>query len=91
METFEKRLGHWTFRLLSLGGRLTLLNVVLVGIHIYWLSLAQVPKTILKWICRIVFNFLWSRIANEGKLQMASWERLSKPKVWDSWDIKNIY
>ena len=39
LEKFEKRIKKWTCRLLSIGGRLTLIKVVLINIPIYWSSL----------------------------------------------------
>ena len=32
--------------MLSLGGGLTLLKVVVIGLPIYWFSMAQIPKSI---------------------------------------------
>lgn len=36
---YEKRIGHWVFKYLSLGGRITLLKVVLTSMLVYWFSL----------------------------------------------------
>ena len=47
-------------RHLSLNGRLTLINLVLNSIPIYFLSLDKVPKQILSNIRYIFFNFLWT-------------------------------
>ena len=35
LEKFENRIKNWTFRLLSISGRLTLIKVVLTSIHVY--------------------------------------------------------
>jgi hypothetical protein len=45
---FEKRISNWSHRWLTLGGRFTLVKVVLESIHVYWLSLAKIPKGTLK-------------------------------------------
>jgi hypothetical protein len=41
----EKRIGHWSTRWLSLGGRFTLLKVVLEGQAVYWMALAAIPAS----------------------------------------------
>jgi len=43
----KSRNGNWVCKWLSLGGRLTLIKSVLQNIHVYWLSIAKVPKFIL--------------------------------------------
>ena len=37
----EKRIGIWYYKLLTLGGRITLLIFMLVGILLYWVSLEK--------------------------------------------------
>jgi hypothetical protein len=54
---FEKRIANWSLRWLSLGGRVTLVKVVLESIPVYWLSLAKIPKSILNIIRRRMFSF----------------------------------
>ena len=44
---FEKRISHWTNRLLSMGGRLVLIRYVLSSIPVYWLALIPIPSSIL--------------------------------------------
>ena len=34
-ENFEKQIKQWTFRFLSIGGRLTLIKGMLISIHVY--------------------------------------------------------
>ena len=59
IQKVEKRICHWTFRYLSLGGRLVLLNSVLSSILVYWMSLAPLPATVLQKLKSLMFNFLW--------------------------------
>ena len=44
LENFEFFFKNWTFKLLSIGGRLTLIRDILTSIHVYWFSLMQVPS-----------------------------------------------
>ena len=47
IKKFEKIIQHWTFRLLSIGGRLVLIKAVLTSMPVYWMALVPVPKSIL--------------------------------------------
>ena len=48
------------------------------------------PFNIFKYII-LIFNFVWVGNALGGKIHLASWERLSNPKILVDWDIKNLY
>ena len=43
----EGRIGCWTYKFLSRGGRLVLLKAVLQSIPVYWATIAYIPKGIL--------------------------------------------
>jgi hypothetical protein len=47
-EKFQKKLAGWKGNLLSLGGRLVLINSVLTSIAMFMLSFFEVPKGVLK-------------------------------------------
>ena len=91
LEKFGKRIQNWTFRLLSIGGRLTLVKAVLINIPVYWFSLLQVPSSILNILRRYIINFLWTGGTKKWNLVMVSWENLSLPKEWGGWGLKNIF
>ena len=59
IRNFEKRIMHWAHKLLSLGGRLVLIHVVLTILSVYWFALAPVPQSILKNLRQMIFDFLW--------------------------------
>jgi hypothetical protein len=48
LDKFQKRLGRWKSKLLSVGGRLTLLNSVLSSLPLFMFSFFEVPKEVLK-------------------------------------------
>ena len=58
IKKFEQRISNWTYILLSLGGRLIMVKSVLMGLAFYWFTLARMPKTIMKYLRRTIFNFL---------------------------------
>ena len=45
-ERFKKRLGLWKCQYISKGGRTTLVRSILSSLPIYFLSIFQMPKTI---------------------------------------------
>ena len=59
VKKFEKRVYNWTYRFLSLEGRLILLKFVLSGIPVYWFSLIKILCSIMKDIKNIICNLLW--------------------------------
>ena len=75
VEKFEKRIKYWVFRLISIGGILTLLKAILTGIPIYCISLSQVPKSILNILRIIMFNFLWSGKVEGNNIHMVNSEK----------------
>ena len=55
-DRFERWLSTWKSKLLSYGGRLTLINSVLSNLSVYMLSFFEIPKEVLKKL-----NFFRSR------------------------------
>ena len=47
-DSFERKLSTWKGKLLSYGGRLTLINSVLSNLSVYMLSFFEIPKEVLK-------------------------------------------
>ena len=91
LNKFEKRIKHWAFKYLSLGGRLVLVNAVLSSIPIYWMGLAPLPSTILQKIRRVIFNFLWGSTDLIFRYHLSNWQDLSIPKAAGGWGIKNLF
>eukprot|EP00253_Pinus_taeda_P021578 PITA_21578 len=86
----ESRINIWQQRWLSRVGRLTLLKSVLEAILDYWMTLAWIPKGILKRIQQIYCRFLW-RGQNTGRtFTWVHWDRIGKPKKLGDWGIKNL-
>jgi len=90
IQKIEKRINNWSFRWLSMGGRLTLVKSLLEGILVYLLSLAHIPSSILKTLRKRMFSFLWFGNVGKEKYHLVRWEALSKPKHLGGWGLKNI-
>lgn len=55
----QQKLSTWRRRYLSKGQRLIMINSVLASLPIYYLSMFQMPVSIMKIIEKIMRNFLW--------------------------------
>jgi hypothetical protein len=87
----EKRISNWCYRWLSIGGRFTLLKVVLESQPIYWLSLAVIPCSILNTLRKLMFNFLWKNNNESHQIHLCNWEQIALPKSFGGWGIRNIF
>jgi hypothetical protein len=90
LKKIEKRIGNWTFRWLSLGGRLTLAKSVLQSIPVYWLSLVKLPSSILHRIQLLISNFIWKGGKKSTGYHLTKWKNIARPKDYGGWGIKNI-
>ena len=80
IKKFEKKISLWTHKLLSLGGRLVLVQSVLSSIPVYWMGLAPIPVSTLQKLKRITFAFLWGSSDTNRRYHLACWSDLSWPK-----------
>jgi len=65
---FEAKLARWKQRNLSMGGRITLINLVLTALPIYLLSFFKIPKHVMQKIVSIQRNFLWGSHQDSNKI-----------------------
>ena len=90
LKIVENKIGHWTHKFLSLGGRLILIRSILSGIHVYWFSLARFPSSILNKLRKCLFTFLWDGTPNKHKLDIVDWKSLSRPFSLGGWNKKKL-
>lgn len=69
VERFEKRLSSWKGKLLSTGGRLTLINSVLSSLPLYMMSFFAIPRGILTKLDYFRSRFYWQ---SDGKKKVSS-------------------
>jgi hypothetical protein len=58
-EKFQKKLSSWKGKLLSVGGRLVLINSVLTSLAMYILSFFELPKGVLRKLDYYRSRFYW--------------------------------
>ena len=90
ISNFERRIQHWTFRLLSLGGRLVLIKVVLPSLPVYWMALIPIPSSVLDKLRYLIISFLWGSSVEQKKFHLVDWQTLSKPISLGGWGIKHM-
>lgn len=66
IERVEKRLDGWSWKYLSLGGRLTLIRSVLMNLPTYHISIFQIPKGISRKLELCFRRFLWGDKQDKG-------------------------
>ena len=59
VDSITARIKSWSSKWLSFGGRLVLLNSVLLSLPVYLLSVMNPPKGVISTIHRVLGNFLW--------------------------------
>ncbi|GJX40419.1 RNA-directed DNA polymerase, eukaryota, reverse transcriptase zinc-binding domain protein, partial [Tanacetum coccineum] len=76
VDKFNKKLSCWKAKLLSIGGRLTLLKSVMGSLAIYYMSIYKVPATVLKLLESLRARFFWGADLGERKLHWIAWNRV---------------
>nr|GEX07307.1 RNA-directed DNA polymerase, eukaryota, reverse transcriptase zinc-binding domain protein [Tanacetum cinerariifolium] len=80
VQKLRSRLSKWKVKTLSIGGRLTLLKLVLGASPLYNMSIYKVPKDVLKEIEAIRCNFFNGADPAERKLTWVSWDKVLASK-----------
>jgi hypothetical protein len=68
IDKVQKKLPNWKGALLSIGGRIVLINSVLSSTPLYMLSLYKMPVKIKKKLDRIRCQFLWQGTSTKKKV-----------------------
>ena len=89
-ERFQKRLSSWKGKLLSVGGRLVLINSVLSSLPMFMLSFFRIPKSILKKLDYYRSRFFWQNDEHKKKYKLAKWSVLCTPKCVRGMGITNL-
>ncbi|KAL2497433.1 Uncharacterized protein Adt_22983 [Abeliophyllum distichum] len=75
----RSRISGWASRLLSPGGRITLIRSVLSSIPLYLLQILKPPKAVLKKLESIFARFLWDSKDHTHRLHWKRWKDLCLP------------
>nr|GEW19992.1 RNA-directed DNA polymerase, eukaryota [Tanacetum cinerariifolium] len=80
IDRVRRRLSKWKMKMLSIGGRLTLLKSVLGSMPIFHMSLFKVPSGILRILESIRSQFFNSNEGSKKKASWVQWNRVLAPK-----------
>ncbi|PKU68578.1 Putative ribonuclease H protein [Dendrobium catenatum] len=89
MDKELNKLSIWGGKLLSLAGKITLVNSILLALPTFHTNLSLVPKQILIEVEKACRKFIWSKGDGSNGLQYASWDLLCKPKSWGGLGINS--
>ncbi|WRX28178.1 Reverse transcriptase domain - like 10 [Theobroma cacao] len=73
------RISGWENKILSPGGRITLLRSVLSSLPMYLLQVLKPPVTVIERIDRLFNSFLWGDSVENKKMHWAEWAKISFP------------
>ena len=80
IKRFHKRLAGWKAKLLSKGGRLTLLKSTLWSFPIYFMSIFIIPASTAHQAVRIMKDFLWNSNKSGNGVHWVNWDEIGLPK-----------
>ena len=86
----EKKLSGWKGKLLSVGGRLVLINSVLSSLPMFMMSFFELPKGVLEKIDCLRSRFYWQNDQHKRKYRLAKWKILCQPKIQGGLGIQNL-
>ncbi|GJS95132.1 putative RNA-directed DNA polymerase, eukaryota, reverse transcriptase zinc-binding domain protein [Tanacetum coccineum] len=80
IQRFHNRLSKWKVKMLSSGGRLTLIKSVLGSLGIYLMSLFRVPEGVIKELEQLRARVFWGYQSNEKKIAWVAWDKVLTSK-----------
>jgi len=90
IEKFQRRLAGWKSKLLSKGGRLTLVQSALWSIPIYYASLFTIPASISGQLEKIMRDFPWATNEVETGFHWVKWDDVCLPKREGGLGIRSL-
>lgn len=85
LDRFYNRISGWETRLLSLAGRLILIQAVLSQLAIYWAHLFFLPASVIKKMKSYAANFLWGGKPFQSKYHLVKMDSITKLKQSGGW------
>jgi len=89
-EIFQKRLSGWRSKMLSVGGRLVLINSVLSSLPMFMMSFFEIPRGILKKLDYFRSRFFWQSDEHKKKYRLTKWEVVCTPKDQGGLGVLNL-
>ncbi|GJZ73510.1 cytochrome P450 [Tanacetum coccineum] len=77
VDRFHKRLSKWKSKILSIGGRLTLIKTILGSFRVYFFSSYKDPKSVISELESLRRSFFWGGSKEDIKI---AWEKVISPR-----------
>lgn len=90
IDRFIARLAGWKKPLLSRADKISLINIVLDSLHVYYMSLYEMHVSILRKLEKIMRNFQWNDNKREKKIHHVKWNALYNKKKFGGLGIKRL-
>ncbi|MCH88765.1 RNA-directed DNA polymerase (Reverse transcriptase), partial [Trifolium medium] len=90
VEKIRRKLNSWGNKLISLGGRIVLIKLVLNSIPIFHLSFMKMPVQVIKKVTRIQRDFLWGGVKGGRKLSWVKWKVVCQPNKNGGLGIRDL-
>ena len=87
---FEARLSKWKQRSISMAGRITLINVVLTALTMFFLSFFRATTAMINRLTAIQRKFLWGGSCEGKKIAWIPWSKVCAPRAKGGLGIKDI-
>ncbi|KAA3474835.1 GTP cyclohydrolase 1-like [Gossypium australe] len=90
IDKVKSKLQNWDARKLSLAGRVTLAQSVLLAIPSYFMQTMAIPKGVCDEIERIARQFIWGRSVGNPKLALVGWESICQPRSCGGLELRHL-
>ncbi|GJU82243.1 RNA-directed DNA polymerase, eukaryota, reverse transcriptase zinc-binding domain protein [Tanacetum coccineum] len=91
VDRVRRRLSNWKLKMLSIGGRLTLVKSVLGSMPIFHMSMFKVPSGILRILESIRCHFFNGHDMSSKKVSWVQWNKVLAPKDKGGLGISSLY
>jgi len=80
VDRIQVKLNAWKGRLLTIMGRVQLVNAVISSMLTYSFHVYKWPVSLLSEIARSMRNFIWSGVSSQQKMCTVAWRKVCQPK-----------
>ncbi|KAL2947351.1 hypothetical protein AAZX31_20G064500 [Glycine max] len=87
---FEAKLSKWNQKILSMGGKVTLIKSVLNALPIYLLSFFKIPQRIVDKLVSLQRQFMWGGNQQHNRISWVKWADICTPKIDGGLGIKDL-
>ncbi|KAA3485757.1 reverse transcriptase [Gossypium australe] len=91
IDKVRNKLQNWDARKLSLAGRITLAQSVLLAIPSYLMQSLVIPKGVCDEIEMIVRQFIWGSSTGKSKPALVGWESICQPKTCGGLGLRYLH